>query len=80
MSDQAQPAKKIGMLGDPNGDTSSKRTESLLGLIYAMILPLLAGIFGWTGVPVAEISGAFLIYSAAMQGIAYFNDKPLMQK
>jgi len=71
--------KPLGMLRDPAGDTSSKRTQSLLALVYAMLLPILAGWFTWTGYPTAEVSGAFLIYSAAMQGISYFNDKPLMK-
>jgi hypothetical protein len=69
-----KPAKPIGFLSDPTGDHSSKRMESFLALVYGMLMPLLAGIFGWQ-IPVAELVGSFLIYSAAMQGVVYFSEK-----
>ncbi len=68
------PTKPVGFLSDPAGDHSSKRMESFLALVYGMLMPLLAGIFNWQ-ISVAEIAGAFLIYSAAMQGVVYFSEK-----
>jgi hypothetical protein len=74
------PKKPLGMLSDPTGDISSKRVQSFVALIYAMLLPPFAGIFGWGAtLPIAELVVTFLVYSAAMQGISYINDKPLMK-
>jgi len=66
--------KPIGFLKDPAGDNSSKRLESFIALVYGMLMPVLAGILGWQ-IPVAEVVVSFLVYSAAMQGVAYFNER-----
>lgn len=65
--------KPGGILDGPEGK-SSKRLLSLLGLAAALLFPILVGFFKLK-LPVAELSGAFLVYSAAMQGVSYLQER-----
>jgi hypothetical protein len=59
---------------DGTGGKSSKRLQSFLGLLAAVIFPVICG---WLklNLPIAEITTGFLIYSAAMQGVSYLQEK-----
>jgi hypothetical protein len=63
---------------DGVGGKSSKRLQSFLGLIAALAMPVVLGFVQmWTKVkfPVAELVTAFLVYSAAMQGVSYLQER-----
>lgn len=59
---------------DGAGGKSSKRLSALMALGAAFLFPLLNGIFK-LGMPVVELTTAYLVYSAALQGITYLQDK-----
>jgi len=59
---------------DGAGGKSSKRLQSFLGLLAALLFPVLCGVFDLK-VPVAEITASFLVYSAALQGVSYLQEK-----
>jgi len=67
-------AVQKGGLLDGVGGTSSKRLGSLLGLAAALLFPFIAGLLNLK-VPVGEITTAFLVYSAALQGVSYLQEK-----
>ena len=53
---------------------SSKWLQSFLGLAFALIFPLAAGLLKLK-LPIAEITTGFLFYSAAMQGVSYLQER-----
>ena len=63
-----------GGLIDGVGGKSSKRLGALLGLGAALVFPFIAGLLKLQ-VPVAEITASFLVYSAALQGVSYLQEK-----
>ncbi|MCX6035245.1 MAG: hypothetical protein NTV38_09770 [Chloroflexi bacterium] len=52
---------------------SSKRLQSFLGLLAALVFPLVAGLLKLK-LPIAEITTGFLIYSAGMQGVSVWQE------
>lgn len=70
----AKKAVEPGGLIDGVGGKSSKRLGSLLGLVAALLFPFLAGLLQLK-VPIAEITTAFLVYSAALQGVSYLQER-----
>lgn len=58
---------------------SSKRLQSFLGLVAALIYPLVAGLLKLNGSTVA-ICSAFLAYSAAMQGVSMYQEAKLLSR
>jgi ABC-type uncharacterized transport system permease subunit len=74
MQKAAPPAHYL----DGAGGKSSKRLQSFLGLVAALLSPIVLGFVQmWTKVkfPVAEIVTAFLVYSAALQGVSYLQER-----
>ena len=67
-------ATKVDGFLDGAGGKSSKRLQSFLGLLAALLFPVLCGVFDLK-VPVAEITASFLVYSAALQGVSYLQEK-----
>lgn len=69
--------KPLGLLRDPAGDVSSKRTESLIALLVAIFWPVVGAALVNAGLDVTKVIngdvfvGALLGYSAAMQGVAW---------
>ncbi|MDD5375741.1 hypothetical protein [Acidithiobacillus sp.] len=61
---------------DGVGGKSSKRLGSLLGLAAALLFPFIAGLTNLK-VPIAEITTAFLVYSAALQGVSMYQETKL---
>lgn len=58
---------------DGVGGKSSKRLQSFLGLLAALLFPVIAGLLK-LDLPIAEITTGFLIYSAAMQGVSMYQE------
>lgn len=72
--------KKDGFF-DGVGGKSSKRLQSFLGLVAALVAPFVIGVVEkWTGTkyPVGEIVTAFLVYSASMQGVSFYQEQKLL--
>lgn len=73
----ATPRAPLGLLRDPAGDWSSKRTESLIALAFGILWPIVAAELVKLGLDVTKVidsnvfTGALLGYSAAMQGISW---------
>ena len=64
---------------DGVGGKSSKRLQSFLGLVAALVFPLIAALLKLEGkLPVGEIVTAFLVYSAGLQGISYIQEQRLL--
>jgi hypothetical protein len=64
---------------DGVGGKSSKRLQSFLGLVAALVFPLVAALLKLEGkLPVGEITTAFLVYSAALQGVSYIQEQKLL--
>jgi len=70
------PKKSIGLLKDPAGDWSSKRTESAVALVVGIAYPFVAAVLKSHGVDLTGIInsgvfvGALLGYSGALQGVS----------
>lgn len=63
---------------DGVGGKSSKRLQSFLGLLAALVFPILCALLKLEAkLPVGEITSAFLIYSAAMQGVSMYQETKL---
>lgn len=62
-----------GFLSGSEGK-SSKRLSALLALGAALLFPVIAGLLKLE-TPTTEITIAFLVYSAAMQGVSYLSEK-----
>jgi ABC-type uncharacterized transport system permease subunit len=65
--------QKDGFLEGKEG-WSSKRLGSMLGLAAALLFPFIAGLLKLK-IPIAEITTAFLVYSAALQGVSYLLER-----
>ncbi len=64
---------------DGVGGKSSKRLQSFLGLLAALVFPLVAALLKLEAkLPVGEITTAFLVYSAALQGVSYIQEQKLL--
>lgn len=74
MSDSATPPVLPGGILDGPGGKSSKRLGSLIGLGAALVFPLLVGLLK-LDLPVAELTIAFLGYSAALQGVSMIAER-----
>lgn len=60
---------------DGVGGKSSKRLQSFLGLLAALLFPIIAGLLNLeTRLPIAELTSAYLFYSAAMQGVSMYQE------
>lgn len=73
--------EKVDGFFDGVGGKSSKRLQSFLGLVAALVAPFVLGaVQKWTGAkyPVGEIVTAFLVYSAAMQGVSFYQETKLL--
>jgi len=65
-------SQPVGFFSNSEGK-SSKRLQSFLGLLAALIFPLVCGAFNLK-LPVAEITTGFLTYSALMQGVSVYQE------
>ena len=75
MSDPAAPpVSQPGGILDGVGGKSSKRLGALVGLGAALVFPILVGLLK-LDLPVAELTIAFLGYSAALQGVSMIAEK-----
>ena len=68
-----------GLLQDSDGNASSKRTESFVALGAALLIAGVATVMRDTSMAPAALVGAFLGYSAALQGVSAYSERNMQR-